>query len=145
MQKMPHVVLSDSSLHVLLHDANYSNYALPLTGGKILGSLSVTGNISSNSKVSGNSCQFGYVEIPVNQNVIESLTGYDLYLNYYRSANVLICYGGGSCGIGTSSPSYKLHVNGNCGASNFYTTSDSRKKKEIKKISNSIYQFKLKD
>lgn len=43
-------------------------------------------------------------------NEINSDTG--LYLNYRSSNNVGLCQGGGSVGIGTTSPSYKLDVNG---------------------------------
>lgn len=36
----------------------------------------------------------------------------DLHLNYTSSGNLTMCKGGGSVGIGTTSPSYKLDVNG---------------------------------
>ena len=36
----------------------------------------------------------------------------DIYLNYRNSGNVSLCYGGGTVGIGTITPSYKLDVNG---------------------------------
>lgn len=53
---------------------------------------------------------------------------------------------GGNVGIGVATTSYKLHVAGNCAASNFYTTSDIRKKDNIKPISNllPIYEFNWK-
>ena len=36
-----------------------------------------------------------------------------LYLQYHSSKHLLVCYGGGLVGIGTTSPSEKLHVAGN--------------------------------
>lgn len=46
-----------------------------------------------------------------------------IYLNYRHSGNVSLCHGGGNVGIGTSSPSYKLDVNGQMRASGFYHSS----------------------
>lgn len=37
----------------------------------------------------------------------------NLYLQHATSNNLICCNGGGKVGIGTTSPSYKLHVNGN--------------------------------
>ena len=48
-------------------------------------------------------------------------------------------------GVGTTEPSYKMHVNGNVGASNFYTTSDRSKKQNISSFSEHISKFQLKD
>lgn len=41
--------------------------------------------------------------------------GSELHLQYNTSRGITMCMGGGSVGIGTTSPSQKLHVNGNIG------------------------------
>ena len=47
----------------------------------------------------------------------------DIHLNYRNSGNVSLCYGGGNVGIGTTTPSYKLDVNGQMRASGFHHSS----------------------
>lgn len=54
-------------------------------------------------------------------NEINSDSG--IYLNCRNSSNVQLCYGGGNVSIGYSSPSYKLDVNGQIGASGFHHSS----------------------
>ena len=51
-------------------------------------------------------------------NEINSTSG--LHLNYRTSNNVTLCIGGGKVGIGTTTPSYKLDVNGQMRASGFH-------------------------
>lgn len=46
-----------------------------------------------------------------------------IHLNYRNSGNVSLCYGGGNVGIGTTTPSYKLDVNGQMRASGFHHAS----------------------
>ena len=46
-----------------------------------------------------------------------------IHLNYRNSGNVSLCQGGGSVGIGTTTPSYKLDVNGQIRASGFHHSS----------------------
>ena len=41
---------------------------------------------------------------------IDSATAGDLYLNYYSNMNVIIGNTGGNIGVGTTSPSYPLHI-----------------------------------
>lgn len=46
-----------------------------------------------------------------------------IHLNYRNSGKVSLCYGGGNVGIGTTTPSYKLDVNGQMRASGFHHSS----------------------
>lgn len=55
-----------------------------------------------------------------NGNIIESSSGYNMHLNYFSNGNVSLCKGGGNVGIGTSSPAYKLDVNGQMRAGGFH-------------------------
>ena len=78
-------------------------------------------------------------------NEINGYNGNQLHLNYRVNTNISLVYGGGNVGVGTLSPSYKLHVNGDAGASNFYVTSDRNKKQNITTFSEHIRKFQLKD
>lgn len=54
---------------------------------------------------------------------INNITNGGIYLNYRNSGNVSLCYGGGNVGIGTTTFSYKLDVNGQMRASGFHHSS----------------------
>ena len=65
-----------------------------------------------------------------NTNEINSTS--NLYLQYRETGHVVMCIGGGNVGIGTSSPSYKLHVVGAIYCTSGFTfLSDIRKKDVI--------------
>lgn len=48
--------------------------------------------------------------------------GSELHLQYNTSRGITMCFGGGNVGIGTRSPSYKLHVNGDILANGWLRT-----------------------
>lgn len=54
---------------------------------------------------------------------INNITNGGIHLNYRNSGNVSLCVGGGNVGIGTTTPSYKLDVNGQMRASGFHHAS----------------------
>lgn len=62
-------------------------------------------------------------------NVIDGLAPSDAYgnlhLNYNSTGHVTLCRGGGNVGIGTTSPSYKLHVDGSAAATTLKALSTS--------------------
>ena len=73
---------------------------LPLAGGTITGDLAVNGTFTCQSVEIGHT------------NEINATGSSNLYLQYRNSGNLILCSNGHNVGIGTDSPSYKLHVAG---------------------------------
>lgn len=99
--------------NTILHSDNYSNYALPLTGGVVDGDV-----YSKNYRTDG----VAYIQRLRIENLNE-INGYSTYnggsatgnahINYASSGIVTLCNGGGNCAIGGISATEKLHVYGN--------------------------------
>lgn len=74
-------------------------------------------------------------------NEINSQSGM-LHLNYRVATNLSLVYGGGSVGIGTYNPSYKLHVDGTIYATGDVTAySDGRQKEIVEDVRLSLEQI----
>jgi hypothetical protein len=79
---------------------------------------------------------------------MNSYTDGKLYIGVYQIADYLTLTSGGNVGIGTTSPSYKLHVEGNVSGISIYAShdiaafSDITVKKEVKRIENAIEKVK---
>ena len=93
---------------------------LKKSGGTMTGNLAMGAN-----SVTGTAGTIGFY----GNFHIDSANGWAMYLNYYDSHDILMVSGGGNVGIGTVSPSYKLHVSGDIYATGGVTSlSDARHK-----------------
>lgn len=95
---------------------------LPLTGGTI------TGNLTIEQTLLCQSVEIGHT------NEINATGNSNLYLQYRNSGHLVLCHNGQNVGIGTDSPSYKLHVAGKIYCTGgFGFLSDIRKKNILKR------------
>ena len=134
----------------ILTSATFSQYALPLSGGTVSGTL----NVSVGNNYSGNGWCEGIRIYPAGNGWTTIILGCTASAGTEANAYSLHTYGGTfyltKNGSSSGTTTFKCENNvwqftTSVYAPAYYTTSDSRKKKEIKQISNSIYQFKLKD
>ena len=84
--------------------------------------LNGVGIYTSGQIYSSSSIRMGNILLEHTDEINNSANG-SIHLNYRNSGNVSLCYGGGSVGIGTPTPSYKLDVNGQIRASGFHHAS----------------------
>lgn len=80
------------------------------------------GIYTSGQIYSSNSIRMSNILLEHTDEINNSANG-DIHLNYRNSGKVSLCYGGGNVGIGTTTPSYKLDVNGQMRASGFHHSS----------------------
>lgn len=72
-----------------------------------------------NQIYSSNSIRMGNIYLEHTDEINNSTNG-GIHLNYRNSGNISLCQGGGNVGVGTTSPSYKLDVNGQMRAGGFH-------------------------
>ena len=100
-----------------------NNY-LPLSGGTI------TGNLTVNQTFTCQSVEIGHT------NEINATGNSNLYLQYRNSGHLVLCHNGQNVGIGTDSPSYKLHV-----AGTIYATGSITERSDIRCKDVETYQW----
>lgn len=107
------------SWRTVLDSSNYTGYVdnYYWANVKISTSSSTTTSPTVSSLTATSSIKVCNISLG-NGNEINSANG-GLYLNYGSSDNISLCQGGGNVGIGTTTPSYKLDVNGQMRASGF--------------------------
>ena len=89
---------------------------------KISASSSTTTSPTVSNLTATSSIRMSNISLEHTDEINNSANG-GIYLNYRNSGNVSLCYGGGNVGIGTTTPSYKLDVNGQMRASGFHHSS----------------------
>ena len=116
--------LTSSALNGYATEDWVGNNYLPLSGGTI------TGNLTVNQTFTCQSVEIGHT------NEVNATGSSNLYLQYRNSGNLVLCHNGQNVGIGTDSPSYKLHV-----AGTIYATGAITERSDIRCKNVETYQW----
>lgn len=112
-----------------------------------------TAAITSSDLIKANRISTANIRIECNDDgdpILSEINNYKthLYLQYTSRYSLICCYGGGKVGIGTKSPTEKLHVSGNVlitgkvsAANGFFKESDARLKSDIKPLDYTLDQI----
>lgn len=112
-----------------------------------------TAAITSSDLIKANRISTANIRIECNDDgdpILSEINNYKthLYLQHTSRYSLICCYGGGKVGIGTKSPTEKLHVSGNVlitgkvsAASGFFKESDARLKTDIKPLDYTLDQI----
>lgn len=106
---------SASGTLALINDVNNYYWA----NVKISTSSSTTTSPTVSNLTATSSIRMSNILLERNDEINNSANGV-IHLNYRNSGHVSLCQGGGNVGIGTSTPSYKLDVNGQMRARGFH-------------------------
>lgn len=112
------------SWRTVLDSSNYTEFINNYywANVKISTSSSTTTSPTVSNLTATSSIKMGNIYLQNTDEINNGANG-NIYLNYRNSGNVSLCQGGGSVGIGTTTPSYKLDVNGQMRASGFHHSS----------------------
>lgn len=108
----------------VIHSGNYTEFINNYywANVKISTSSSTTTSPTVSNLTATSSIRMGNISLEYTKE-INNITNGSIYLNYRNSGDVSLCCGGGNVGIGTTTCSYKLDVNGQMRASGFHHSS----------------------